>query len=114
MSRSLHCDSLVANDRLGRLAEVYAKLLEESHGEPAHDLADEFARTHSFEPVPSTPAASAGEKRHSGEAHGDGIQEPFCRNPSAYSTWSLALASATVCHCRLLGASAPPRLSGMM
>ena len=39
----------------------------------------------------------------SGEAAGDG-----------YSDWSLAFAASFVCHCMLLGASAPPRFSGVI
>ena len=40
---------------------------------------------------------------------GAGLGPPSLR---LYSTLSFALAAATVCHCMLLGESAPPRLSG--
>jgi hypothetical protein len=35
-------------------------------------------------------------------------------NGVVYSTLSLALAAAVVCHCMLPGASAPPRFNGLM
>ncbi len=41
------------------LAQVYAKPLVRTHGEPAYELADELARTHGFEPLSGAPAAPA-------------------------------------------------------